>query len=75
MGSVCRGMSDGHLVCGDCSSECDLCGELMDDWTIMVHDRFCCISCFQCRRCGKEVKHPYSEFCVADGDMYCKTCC
>lgn len=50
-------LSDGSLICNDCTYSCSACNQKIEDKAIIMGDRAFCEPCFKCRNCKRKIEN------------------
>ncbi|KAI9807448.1 MAG: Rho-type gtpase-activating protein [Piccolia ochrophora] len=48
-------LSDGSLICNNCTYSCSACGNKIEDRAILAGEQAFCASCFRCRNCKRKI--------------------
>ena len=65
-------LSDGSLICNDCTYNCSICTKKIDDLAILTGDQAFCASCFKCRNCKKKIENL--KYARTSQGIFCMQC-
>ena len=65
-------MGGKSLICSNCSYNCSICKEKIEDSVILSRDQAFCATCFKCRNCKKKI--PIFKYARTSQGIFCMDC-
>ncbi len=65
-------LSDGSLICNNCTYSCSICNNKIEDLAILTGDQAFCAPCFKCRNCKQKIENL--KYARTSQGIFCMKC-